>query len=185
MDDDDAGSNSDTVWICDSDDDDSVFVSIEKHSRIISQKNQAHNQDRNDSRFSKLGRMPPIKTPTRFSLRQRTIKHHHSSCTACELNQKHSSPTKKQRNKCEVCKKVFCSSYDLQVHRISHLMPDTIHCCVCLHIFDGNDEKMKHESKCKLLRYECYLCHKTLRDRSQCTKHLRWHTTGNKALRKH
>lgn len=178
MDYDDVSSSDDTIWIIESDDEDTVPVATEKDSTFLPGKTAAYNQDINQSGCSKV---------TRFSLRKRNaIKHshsRHSSCSACELDQKHSPShkfnakiLKKPKNKCEICRKLYCSSYDLQVHRMGHLMPDTIHCSVCLRIFDENGEKTKHESKCKLLRYECYLCRKTLRDRGRCTQHLRWHT---------
>lgn len=161
MDEDDVDSNSNTVWIIDSDDEDSVSVATKRNTSILSRKNQAHNQDLNDSGCSKLRPTSPNKIPTRFSLRQRTSTHCHSEC--CVRRSNHSSPHK----------------FNIKILKKPTERENK------MRISEENGKKTKHESKCKLLRFECYLCGKTLCDRSQCEKHLRWHTKGIKGSSKH
>lgn len=162
MDEVDVDSDSDAIWIIDSDDEDSVSVATKRNTSILSRKNQAHHQDRvSDSGRSKLRPTSPNKIATRFSLRQRTSANRSSQCCGCQSN--HSSPHKINMN---ILKKPTKRENEMQIS-------------------EENGKKTKHESRCQLFRFECYLCGKTLRDRSQCKKHLRWHAKGNKRSSKH
>ncbi|XP_055310900.1 zinc finger protein 84-like [Sitodiplosis mosellana] len=78
---------------------------------------------------------------------------------------------------CSVCQKRFTKKQHLQSHMKRHVDEFLFSCSICLQGFHRSEEKVEHESGCKVRRYECYLCteYSTLH-KTHFKHHLRVHT---------
>lgn len=72
---------------------------------------------------------------------------------------KKSSPIK--RFQCNYCLKRFSQQEGLDRHTLLHPVELPFQCRICTKRFIGNDELRKHESGCKIRRFECYVCQYT------------------------
>ncbi|XP_055301524.1 zinc finger protein OZF-like [Sitodiplosis mosellana] len=78
---------------------------------------------------------------------------------------------------CSLCQKRFTQKQHLQSHMKTHVDEFLFSCSNCLQGFHRSEEKVEHESGCKVRRYECHMCkeffalHKT-----HLKHHLRVHT---------
>ncbi|XP_055307066.1 zinc finger protein 436-like [Sitodiplosis mosellana] len=78
---------------------------------------------------------------------------------------------------CSVCQKRFIQKRNLQSHMKTHIDKFLFSCSNCSKGFHRSEEKVDHESDCKVRRYECHLCKEfsTLR-KTNLKVHLRMHT---------
>lgn len=98
-------------------------------------------------------------------------------------NARSCGPQKHETNQndwqCETCerrfRKVYGAAY-LAMHRKTHLHLYPFHCRICLHKFDDSNGKNEHETKCKLKRFECFLCHYITAYKSNLLAHMRKHS---------
>ncbi|XP_055307488.1 zinc finger protein 271-like [Sitodiplosis mosellana] len=78
---------------------------------------------------------------------------------------------------CIVCQKRFTQKQNLQSHMKTHVGEFLFSCLNCLQGFHRSDEKVEHESGCKVRRYECHLCKEfSTLIKTNLKRHLRIHT---------
>lgn len=117
---------------------------------------------------------------------ENAVKKH--KCGICEYASKRSGDLKKHLVKhtseklhgCGFCLKRFASKRYLRNHMKVHVEEFLFHCPDCLQGFDVENEKIEHETNCKIRRYECHLCKKSFRlNKASMMIHMRVHS-GNK-----
>ncbi|XP_055307928.1 gastrula zinc finger protein xLCGF3.1-like [Sitodiplosis mosellana] len=78
---------------------------------------------------------------------------------------------------CNVCPKRFTDKRSLQLHMKAHVEEFLYSCSNCFQGFHRSEEKVEHETDCKVRRYECHLCKEfSTSHQSSLKAHLRVHT---------
>ncbi|XP_055307489.1 oocyte zinc finger protein XlCOF28-like, partial [Sitodiplosis mosellana] len=76
-----------------------------------------------------------------------------------------------------LCRKRFTTKQNLQSHMKTHVDEFLFSCSNCSQGFDRSEEKVEHESDCKVRRYECHLCKEfSTLDKTKLKRHLLVHT---------
>ncbi|XP_055306842.1 gastrula zinc finger protein XlCGF8.2DB-like [Sitodiplosis mosellana] len=106
-------------------------------------------------------------------------------CSLCEyvtdcvsrLNRHMLKHTGERPFPCTICLKRFTQKPHLQSHMKAHVDEFLFSCSTCLQGFHRSEEKVEHESGCKVRRYECHLCKKySTLQKTNFEAHLRVHT---------
>ncbi|XP_055307794.1 gastrula zinc finger protein XlCGF52.1-like [Sitodiplosis mosellana] len=106
-------------------------------------------------------------------------------CDFCEystdnkghLNQHLLKHTGEKPHGCTLCPKRFKEKRSLLGHMKIHVKEFLFHCSGCLQGFDGKEEKTEHETNCKVVRYECYLCKDSFGSlKTNMVNHMRVHS---------
>ncbi|XP_055301543.1 zinc finger protein Xfin-like [Sitodiplosis mosellana] len=78
---------------------------------------------------------------------------------------------------CSLCQKRFTQKRNLQSHMKTHVDEFLFSCSNCSQGFHRSEEKVEHETGCKVRRYECHLCKEfSTLHKNHFKHHLRVHT---------
>ncbi|XP_055308316.1 gastrula zinc finger protein XlCGF52.1-like [Sitodiplosis mosellana] len=106
-------------------------------------------------------------------------------CSLCDYDTNFSADLKKHMLKhtgerpfpCSVCQKRFTQKQHLQSHMKTHVDEFLFSCSNCSQGFHRSEEKVEHESGCKVRRHECHLCKEfSTLNKTKLKRHLRVHT---------
>lgn len=89
--------------------------------------------------------------------------------------------------KCEICSSSFNRKPKLDAHKETHkkvplYYVHTFQCSICNDKFSAEEQWKSHKNKCKLKRYECYLCKSRSNGEKLMQEHIRQHS-GDKPLK--
>lgn len=91
-------------------------------------------------------------------------------------NQKFSTST----FSCPVCHQKFKKKASMIYHRARHSYLFPIHCNTCYTHFSSKADKIMHENKCNLKRFECYVCAAIASSMHHLKGHMHKHTGEKK-----
>lgn len=77
---------------------------------------------------------------------------------------------------CDCCSKRYTTKKSLRSHSKLHVDQYLFTCAICWRGLKHCDEKVEHEASCKIRRYECYLCHYSIMDKTHLKRHMGTHT---------